>query len=512
MINLLITFQKLFFLNKADKAFINFSKRNFGNYAVKNKNSEKVLIDQMFMDGYIFSRAFITNYFHNRFGYEINHYHFIHRKRRLLRFFFSLFRAFSRSERLYCSFNSRFSLGQKYYKDSKSIAKTLKFSSKKDLLDFKFRDIRLGDLIYDTYLRNFSSPTVDLSDPRLKEIIIDALDIYFSVSDYFKKNKVGAVVLSHAVYISYGIVARIALENNINVYNFPWEFVTHKLTKEHPTPHLNHHEHRKIFATLKNKESLLDHAKVILEERLAGRIDQGIAYMRQSAYALSDGSKKVFLNNGKPKVALLLHCFYDAPHIYKNMIFEDFYEWVTFIFERVPSMDIDFVVKPHPNAKPLNAQIIKDLKSKFPYVRILDENITSIDIIKDGLEFMLTVYGTAAAEFAYQGITVLTAGDNPTSPYDFCISSKNKDEFERSLLNLRNLNHKINKREILEFFYMHYLHIGRGRIEGSNDLFRMRKRDYVNDRNIFQSLVNDANDGMFDDVFTKFDQSISHYS
>ena len=43
----------------------------------------------------------------------------------------------------------------------------MKFSSKKELLDYQIENVRIGDLIYDAYLRIYTVPTVDLSDKKL---------------------------------------------------------------------------------------------------------------------------------------------------------------------------------------------------------------------------------------------------------------------------------------------------------------------------------------------------------
>lgn len=505
---LIYTFFNLFFLSKADKRFIHFSKNKFPNHA-SNKNYEGiVLFDQMYMDGYIFGRSYITNFFKHKFNYRIVHYNFIHRERKRLRWAYFFLRKFSRIEKLYTSFGSSYGLGQTYFKKSELIANNLKFNSKRELLEYKYKGILFGDLVYDTYLRTYAQPTVDLDDHRLKLVLINALDIYFSIIDFFNNNNVKKVILSHAVYIQYGLVARVALSRNIDVYNFPWESVVHKLSPQHPTPHINHLEHRKNFRKKDNQPALLEHAKDILEKRLSGFIDPGIAYMKKSAYEKSNNYKKVFMHNGKPKVVLMLHCFYDAPHIFKTKVFEDFYEWVTFVFDLVPAMDVDFVVKPHPNAKPLNDRILKNIKLIYPNIRFLDDSISSVNIIEDGAEFMLTVYGTAVHEFAYKGITVLTAGDHPAAGYSFSIDSTSKEEFKENLLNIRDINLVIDKNEIYEFFYMQYLNPQFGRVEGNNDLFLMRQRDYENDKNIFCDMVEDAENGVFDDVYNIIEKAL----
>ena len=61
-------------------------------------------------------------------------------------------------------------------------------------------------------------------------MVLNTLDVYFSCKEYLDDHNVNKIVLSHAVYINYGILARLALERGIEVYNPPWERVLHKLS------------------------------------------------------------------------------------------------------------------------------------------------------------------------------------------------------------------------------------------------------------------------------------------
>ena len=149
-------------------------------------------------------------------------------------------------------------------------------------------------------------------------------------------------------------------------------------------------------------------------------------------------------------------------------------------------MNVDFVVKPHPNAQPLNNEIIKDLKNKYPHIRFLDKNTSNKKIILEGIDLLLTVYGTVGHEFAYHGVKVLMAGDNPTAAYDFSMIPSTRERYEYYLMNIDKIELTIDKEDIEEFFYMHYLNIGDGRIKGNNDLFYVRKRDYdSSNKNMF---------------------------
>ena len=507
------TFSFLFKLSNADRIFYDFSKKNWQ----KNPNKKikgEVLTDLLFEDMYTFQLSYIVNFFYKNYDLTPTYYHFIPREKFFLRFFFSILRKFTRIRKLFFSFGSDFAFGQKKFKKSKLILNSLQFNSKNELLDYQIDGTRIGDLIYDSYLRTYQLPTVELSDKRLYQMILNALDVYFSCEEYLETHNVKKVVLSHAVYINYGILARVALKKGIDVYNPHYERVFHKLSIDHLVPTLRHSLYTEIFSgfSFKEKERCRLVAKKILEERLEGKVDRGIAYMSESPYQNNEIQQNIFLNNGKPKVVLMLHCFYDAPHVYKDMLFEDFFEWFDFVLSRVEKMDVDFVVKPHPNGKPYNERIIKDFQQKYPKVRFIDKKTSNKQIISENISTLLTVYGSIAHEFAYLGIPVLLAGDNPTSGYKFCYIAKSKIEYNHFLLNIYDLKLKLDlsKSSIEEFFYMHYLHPHMGRIEGNNDLFNVRMRDNTfSNTDMFIELVQDAKNGHFDNVFSGFKESMS---
>ena len=141
-------------------------------------------------------------------------------------------------------------------KKSDDICANLNFESKRELLEYEIDGILVGDLIYDTYLRTFEAPTVDLSDPRLKTILLNAHDIFFSCQKYLDEENVQKIIVSHAVYIQYGILARLALSKGIDVYNPLWERVLKKLSPDHFVPSPRHHLYPEIFKSLDNKISL----------------------------------------------------------------------------------------------------------------------------------------------------------------------------------------------------------------------------------------------------------------
>ena len=504
-----LTLKELLFLTVQEKKFINFSRNKWNDIPQPPPLNGHVLVDQMFYDLYIWHLSYMTNYLKNKYSLNSRHVHFIAREKKFLFYFFKYFRKFSKINSIYESFGSSFGLGQTYYKKSDNICSDLNFSTKRELLSYKVEGVLIGDLIYDTYLRTYEVPTVDLEDPRLKKVLLNAHDIFYSCEKYLEEQNVQKILVSHAVYIQYGILARLALSKGIEVYNPLWERVLKKLSSDHYYPTPRHHLYPRLFKNLENQDSLRNESKQILDSRLRGEVDRGIAYMEKSSFAIQDpAAEKVFLDNGNPKIAMMLHCFYDAPHIYKDMIFEDFYEWVDFVFATLSETNADFVVKPHPNAKPYNKRIIDELILRHPQIRLLDKNTSNTQIISEGVELVLTVYGTAAHEFAYQGVNVLVAGDHPGAEYNFVKQPSDIIEFENFLRHPRDIKIEINKEEIEEFFYMHYLYVGSGRISENNDLFYMRQRNYRSyDPNTFIDLIDDASAGKFDDAFSQYDEA-----
>lgn len=92
-----------------------------------------------------------------------------------------------------------------------------KINSKSDLVDLFVDDILVGDLIYDQYLAQYRVPTIEIKSKRLRKILFDFSLLYYYWLNYFSKNNVSALVISHACYFK-GLSARIAISLNIPVY------------------------------------------------------------------------------------------------------------------------------------------------------------------------------------------------------------------------------------------------------------------------------------------------------
>ena len=100
----------------------------------------------------------------------------------------------------------------------KKIAKIKKkIHSKEDLLNLKVNNIYIGDLIYDSYLRNYLKATINLKDKNFNLFLEHSLNMFFHWIEVFKKYDVKSVVVSHSVY-TLAIPLRIAISKNISAF------------------------------------------------------------------------------------------------------------------------------------------------------------------------------------------------------------------------------------------------------------------------------------------------------
>jgi hypothetical protein len=383
--------------------------------------------------------------------------------------------------KIYSSFGATLDLtlsnGKPYIKLAKKLADEVfsLLNSKWDVVNISIENLVIGDLIYDTYLRTLSVPTIDIKDKKLKQTIFRAFVIFYACQDYLSNKKVSAIIPDHNVYINCGILLRLAALQNIPIYlphhqpKFSLMRLEHSVDvyqngrKKIHVMRQPYHQYSKIFNQLPiEKEPLRLQARNTLTSLLTGK--STIPYMKNfSAYRDNHSSNKVLKSSDKSKILILLHHFSDAPHIYRSMLFPDFYEWIFFLLERAEKTDFEWYVKPHPGAeigsdwslKKPNQLALNDLKRQFKKVNFLDPFVSNQQIIAEGISSLFTVYGTAGHEFAYMGIPVVNAGDNPHIDYHFNIHPKTLSEYESYIYNADSLNLSIDKEEIEEFFYMH---------------------------------------------------------
>lgn len=342
-----------------------------------------------------------------------------------------------------------------------------KITSKKKLIEYSYKSVIVGDLVYDTYLRFKPAPTVDLKDPFLLRILANAFYLIDKNISLFSKNEFDYFITSYSTYIHHGIAVRCALLKKVTTISLGSYLQLLKQIPSQLPSHVKEYRDYKIkFCSLPEevKANGISQARLILEDRFNGKIDQSTFYMKKSAYTKSGQHNKYLSNSSKPKFIFFLHCFFDSPHIYKQMIFPDFFEWIRQSLKHTAELDIETYVKPHPNAFNGNESIVNELLCEFPHVKVIPAEANNAILASEGFTAAVTVHGTLAHEFVYLGIPVICAGDNPHTAFHFTIQPKNDLEYFEMFKNVENIEEisEQQKLEVLEFIYMNSIFKDKG--------------------------------------------------
>ena len=355
------------------------------------------------------------------------------------------------------------------------------FESVKDTLNSKLaiealtiNGIWMGDLIYDTYLMSLKEATIEPKAPRFLEFLRTSLELFVFWEDYFDEKDVRAVNVSHCVY-NLAMPLRIAVARGIPAFQVTVTYL-YRLSREKLFAYNEFFHYREHFAALPPpvRESGLAEAQKRIERRFAGEVGVDMAYSTKSAYGEARHTR-LLRESPRKKILIATHCFFDSPHSYGNNIFPDFYEWLDFLGKTSEVTDYDWYIKTHPDYLPGTMEIIKSFVERYPKFTLLPSDASHHQIIAEGIDLALTVYGTIAFEYAALGIPVINASqNNPHIAFNFNLHAKDVEDYRRMLTGLDSLNLKIDRAEILEYYYMRY-------IRDTDDLFFNSFKEMIDD-------------------------------
>ena len=345
-------------------------------------------------------------------------------------------------------FNFYFDL--KYFFIAYQYWKTFNLKKKK----IQYKTIEIRDLVIETYLRYRPSPKFNPSDLFVLKIIWQAIKDIERLDKYFLLNRPDLFLVANTSYITHGIPLRVALKHNIKTICPAGRNVYKILSKKDNLQFTDCKHYKKIFSKLVNQNKLLNQSEKYLKLRLSGKKDDRLYKHKKSPYFY----KNIKLNLKKSSVVIYLHDFFDAPHQYKNFIFDDYWDWLLFTIQIFKRNKINFYIKQHPNGIYLNDNVINNLKKIIPKYHWLPDKISTKQLVEDKIIACgVTVHGTIAHELAYFGIHSICCATHPHISFDFCRTAKSKTKYESFLINYRKppLSSIKMKKQSLAFYYMH---------------------------------------------------------
>jgi hypothetical protein len=377
-------------------------------------------------------------------------------------FFFSnwfIYKSFG-AKKLVVSKLSKFDIleSEKVYN---STIKTIK--KNKDILKIEVCRIKIGDLIYDDYLRHYNKATIDINSYEFKKHLLQMLQLFVFWKNYILTNKVNACLISHGVY-RFGILARIAINFNIKVIQSGFG-CTYSLNKKNYLTNTGYEYYPKTFKILKKKikKNLYEIAKNELNKKLIGQTDM-TEIINQSQEYKSFNTKNYFkdidakFKNNKIKVLVAAHLFNDAVHCYGECLFNDFYDWLDFLGQMSNKTKYEWMIKLHPADYDRNKILMKYFIDKYPKFKLIEKYTTHNQILeRNNIKAVFTVYGSVGHEYPLLGVPVINACiKNPHHAYNFNINPTSRKELKKIILKIEDINFKLNtkiKKEIYEYYY-----------------------------------------------------------
>jgi hypothetical protein len=465
-------------------SYFNFIRHNTKEFKNNNSNGDgQILIEYNAFQSFHIPISYFSNYLKKKFNAEIFAFYnysilvspleisFLQKIRWYLANFLSL-----KNFKIYKSFGTKKIFRPEINYDHTKKAKK-KFDEikknifrKEDVLNIKIDNIRIGDLLYDTYLKKFMKPTLDLNDKHFDLMLFDFCKLFFFWKDYIENSNVKAIVGVHTSY-AYGLILRIGINKNIKTYAVSIRKINRLSEKMRfvAGEFINFPE---IFQNIPEniKSKGLNNAKSKLEKRF-----QGLAGVEADLISSELSSfSKVFMEskieqNDKIKILISPHDFFDAVHSKGDILFPDFYEWMLFLGEMSNKTNYDWYIKNRPNFsgkfqkfQPFTNCIIDHFIKKYNKIKKLPNDYSHNQIIKEKIDFVFTCYGSVGTEYPLFNIPVVNASkNNPHHRYNFNLNPKSIEELKEIILNLPNINFSINKDEIYEHYFLKHIYLSK---------------------------------------------------
>jgi len=440
------------FLDSNEHAFVKHNKALWKGRDDKVVTGE-VLVEESVVASNIIAISYVANFLAEKYNSNIGAYS---KRRRLLRP--------RPARKIYESFSAKFIFySDRVVRDDagklfKEIYPTLK--TKRDVENLSVEGVPIGDLIYDSHLRKYLIPTIDLVSEEFKQTLKEGLSLYLYWKRYFEKHPVTAVIVSHCVYSWNAIILRVAVHRSVPVYQATAQglyYITDSHNYRAYTDFLDY-PHRFEELDIPARKAACKQAEERLSLRFSGRVGVDMHYSTKSAYTSFAQGNRVVEESPKIKILIAAHCFFDSPHPYGRNLFPDFYEWLSFLGDVSERTDYDWYIKTHPDFLPGNMDVINDFLKRYPKFRFIPSDTSHHQLIEEGIDFALTVYGTIGFEYAALGITVINASmSNPHVTYDFNLHPQTVEEYEKILLDLENRKIKIDIEKVYEYYYCKFI-------------------------------------------------------
>lgn len=311
------------------------------------------------------------------------------------------------------------------------------FVNKKCLLSLKMDSDMIGPYMYDSIIRKFNKKTIISLSFKERAYLCFDLCHYYYFKSIISKYPVKVVVIGDNVY-RYGYLYELCKNRQIICYspiNLNSVFV--KKFSEY-SDYTSNFLSQKILNELCLGNDFKTSVHNYFSKRYSGNIQQHdvlSAYANKKVSNIYDFHKKYNLESNKKTVVIMSHVFADAPHVYSDPLYDDYWEWFVNTFNcLISNKNINLLIKEHPSAYLYGQKgIINEFLNRkgLEFLQV-DDNESTLSILQN-VEVVVTCGGTIGIEMAYFGKNVVLASKPPYSKLGFTIDFNDRSHYEEYL-------------------------------------------------------------------------------
>jgi hypothetical protein len=336
---------------------------------------------------------------------------------------------------------------------------------RRGLVNLTFDGLPVGDLIYDTHLRQTGRPTIEQLDNRLVRHVWEAWLHYKAAERFLAIGKVQGVVTMHMVYIHLGILSRLALARGIPVIQslslnpFRVKRFENFLAARQSPGQFSANEFEHVFRN--ERETAVAFGRQYLEKRLAGKAELGFrdgiegAYgAARKRYAKEELCKTLNWDAEKPIVVIMCHVFNESPHAVGGNLYEDYFVWLRETLEiAARNPQVQWLLKNHPQQKYFDeltrssphlvpeaqtlAMLLEPVR-EVGHVALCPEDIHTASLIPF-VHAIVTQHGRAGYEFAACGVPVVITATAAYARLGFTVEPRSREAYARVLSSIETL-------------------------------------------------------------------------
>jgi hypothetical protein len=355
------------------------------------------------------------------------------------------------------------------------------------VLDLHFAGIRAGDLIYDSYLDVARQATIDRFDDKLAGIVGHAAHICDDFEQLILAEKVCTLIVSHHVYIDYGIPLRLSLKHGRPVYGRVWldPISVRRYERLDEGAEFTGMPVRPALDYFRRKlgPRLLERAKEFFPPGHNKKF--GLDYFRygygadKTEYSKRELVELLGIDPAKKTCLIMAQQFTDAPHCYPDMLFEDYYEWLDQTLTFAAAHDgVNWLLRQHPyeiliGETEFFETLVRRHLGPTSRIKLVPNTVTTSSLFSC-VDAVTTAIGSGGIEFASAGTPCILAGNPFYGDFDFAVRPPTRDAYFAALSNIPSLNRLTDDQVMaareLALVFLSYKRLSSTRVPHNSDL------------------------------------------